>query len=290
VRKFPRHIGIAFRDGLEYFPLVPMPNLATPESSIVLERAKAGDRSALEKLLSGVAPTLYRLGMRMCKHGADSDEVVQETLLYAATHLGEFDGRASLTTWLYTILRTYCLRARRGKSRQLHLSDDVLRSTASAQPDPEQLVQRNQWLQIIEDELRAIPDEQREVLILRDVEGLTANEVSEVVGVSTDAVKSRLHRARAMLRARLQPRTTAPSPACPDILLAWSQRHEGELHAGDCRLLEAHVNQCPSCAETCDALKSALLACQRVGEAPIPEDVKERVRASVHAAISRVAR
>ena len=131
--------------------------------------------------------------------------------------------------------------------------------------------------------LDSLSDEQREVILLRDVEGLTALEAADAIGISVDALKSRLHRARGVLREALVPVLEAPSAACPNVVLQWSRKLEGDLSATDCAAMEEHVTACPHCTATCDALRQALLACKRSADEDVPSDVQARVKAAVRA-------
>jgi RNA polymerase sigma-70 factor (ECF subfamily) len=106
----------------------------------------------------------------------------------------------------------------------------------------------------------ALPEDYREVIVLRDMEGLTAQDAAAAAGVSVDALKSRLHRARAALREALRPvfEAAAPPPRadCPDVMALWSRKLEGDLSAGDCADMERHLEGCPACGAACSALKS----------------------------------
>src|SRR5512139_2295083 len=93
-------------------------------------RAQRGDVVALEELLAEVAPTVLRFARRMCRSDADADDVLQDTLLAAATHLGEFEGRSSLSSWLFALARSACSRKRRGLANQPAEDASVLASHA----------------------------------------------------------------------------------------------------------------------------------------------------------------
>lgn len=122
--------------------------------------------------------------------------------------------------------------------------------------------------------------------MLRDVEGLTAPEVAEVLGVSVDAVKSRLHRARAEVRARMQPRLAeaeraarAPTAeSCPDIVRLFSRYTEGEIGPEDCAAMQRHVASCARCGAACASIERALALCRAAPQGDVPRDVQERVR------------
>lgn len=251
----------------------------------IVERARSGDRAALEQLLEHIAPLVHRFGMHMCRHDADADDVLQDTLLLVMSHLNEFEGRSSLSSWVFTLARSACARKRRGLKNQPHASDEALRELLSAEGTPEQQVGSQELKAALEQALASLRDEQREVLLMRDMEGLSAPEVAQVLGLSVEAVKSRLHRARAALRSALaralEPAPVQPLPGCPDILAAFSQKLEGDLAAEDCAVMEKHIEACPTCASTCSALKAALWACRSEATDEVPPQVQARIKATI---------
>lgn len=257
------------------------------EDDGLVARARAGDRVAMEAVLASVAPSIRRFALRMCKNESDADDVLQDALLDITTHLDAFEGRSNLSTWAFTLARTACGRKRRGAKNRPGESDDVLATRASGAAGPEEEAARREAAAAVSAALDALPDEYREVLLLRDAEGFTAPEAAAVLGVSVDALKSRLHRARAALRDALAiPRSTSSSP-CPDVVSALSRKLEGDLDASACAEMERHVEGCASCARTCDALKDALRACRTSPAESVPPAVQERVRAAVNAWLAK---
>ena len=260
----------------------------------LVQRAQAGDAAALEALLGQLAPSIQRFGMRMCKNPPDADDVLQDTLLTIATRLPEFEGRSSLTSWVFTIVRTACLRKRRGLKNQAPVSDDGAIQLADPGLSPEAITAERELSRALTRALDGLPDEYREVLLLRDMEGLTAPEASESLGISVDALKSRLHRAREALRLALRPvlEQGAPPPTaqCPDVLHSWSAKLEGDLRPADCAAMEKHVAGCPSCGTACSALKEALSLCRRAAtDAELVPSVQGRVKAAVRDWLSHAA-
>lgn len=252
----------------------------------LVERAKGGDRAALEEVLSEIAPQVHRFGMRMCKNAHDADDVLQETLLAVTKHLGDFEGRSSLSSWVFTLARTACARRRRGLKNRPPESDDGRPETADPAPSPEARAADLEIATAINDALAALPEEHREVILLRDVEGLSAPEAATVLEISVDALKSRLHRAREALRRALKPRlepSDEPRADCPDIVAMWSKKLEGDLSQADCGAMEQHMKSCPSCSSACDALKTALGACRRVASGEVPPAVQRQVKAAIRA-------
>ena len=253
----------------------------------LVERARLGDAVALEALLSEVAPAVHRFGLRMCRNPHDADDVLQDTLLAITQHLGDFEGRSSLSSWVFALTRSACTRRRRGIKNQPALDVDAVPEQHDQRPSPEAHAEEREIAEALSRALDALPAEHREVILLRDIEGLTAPDAAASLGISVDALKSRLHRAREALRTAMKPllEPAAPPPAsgCPDLSLLWSRKLEGDLSQGDCATMEKHIAGCPSCGAACDALKLALLACQRSSTSEVSPEVQARVKAAVRA-------
>lgn len=256
----------------------------------VLDRARAGDRDAMERVLESVAPAIRRFAIGMCKNDADADDVVQDALLSIATKLDSFEGRSAFSTWAFTLARTACSRRRRGLKNRPSDGDDVLAEQPSNARSPEERLAGQEIGTLVARALDTLPEDYRAVLLLRDGEGLTAPEAAAVLGTSVDALKSRLHRARAALREALAPVVDGgaqrPGPSCPDVVAALSRKLEDDLDSQACAQMEAHVESCAACARICDTLKSALRAC-RSAPGEVPAHVKAQVRTAVAAWIDR---
>ena len=271
----------------------------TQDTKDLLHQAQSGDRRALEMLLAEHAPRVARYALRMCRNRADAEEVVQETLIAAARTLATFRGDSAVSTWLYTIARSFCIKQRRrGRSvRQADTSFDDPRSltalTLTDEDDqPDRALGDRELGEAVDEAIAALAPMYREVLILRDVEGLSAAEVAETLGVGVDAVKSRLHRARLAVRERLSPiltPTPLPPPAegerCPDVLSMYSQHMEGDIRPEMCAEMEAHLSRCPRCAGQCDSLRRTLSFCARAPGAAVPPSTQLLVRTALQRAL-----
>jgi RNA polymerase sigma-70 factor (ECF subfamily) len=267
----------------------------------LLERARTGDRQALEDLLSRHQRRVYRFGLKMCRDPEDAKDVLQETLLAVARTVKDFRGASSVSTWLYTIARSFCIKKRRRskfapeQEESLDSREPGLEARQVMDPGrgPEDDLAGRQIESALEQAISGLDPMYREVLVLRDVEGLTAPEVAEVMGLTVEAVKSRLHRARVAVRAALAPLLGVPEPApaagatptpgCPDIVQLFSEHLEGEISAGVCATMEAHLARCPSCQSRCDSLQRTLALCKA---APLPE-VPPAVQADVRRAVRK---
>jgi RNA polymerase sigma-70 factor (ECF subfamily) len=174
-----------------------------PIDAALIEAVQRGEDEALGTLLSRHAPGVYRFGLKMCRDPEDAKDVVQDTLLAAARGIREFRGASSLSTWLYTIARSFCIKKRRGAMASAVVSLDDEPGAAqmqSADAPPDAAAASHELGAALESAIASLDPMYREVLLLRDVEGLGASEVAEVLELTVDAVKSRLHRARADVR------------------------------------------------------------------------------------------
>jgi RNA polymerase sigma-70 factor, ECF subfamily len=258
----------------------------------LLERARSGQPAALEQLLERHQAQIYRFGLRMCRDSRDAEDVLQDTLLTVARGVRDFRGSSSISTWLYSIARSFCVRKRRKSKFAPKESEASLDGAAQNVPDPggtaEDALASKQVERALEQAIEALEPMYREVLLLRDVEGLTAAEVARVTGVSVQAVKSRLHRARLAVRAHIAPLLGVPTdlPAapgtCPDVLALFSSHLEGQISADVCAEMERHVEACPRCKGACDSLKRTLALCHAAAPTvQIPAEVQASVKVAL---------
>lgn len=189
-----------------------MTDVTVQDDRELLARAQAGDMSAFEALVGRHEDKVYGLALRMTRSEADAAEIAQDTFLSAYQHLAEFRGEAAFGSWVHRIAANNALmRLRRQKVLDI-VSDDLagpeFTDRGSLAEPPESDWSRRADDQLLDEELGraiqaatdALPEGYREVFLLKDVEGLSYEEISEMVGISVPAVKSRLHRARLALR------------------------------------------------------------------------------------------
>ncbi len=267
--------------------------MPSPTDEELIAGARAGDAGALEILLARHQPRVYRYALRMCREPGEAEDVQQEVLLAAARGLREFRGAAALDTWLYTIARRQCGRRRRLRKGEPSASRRVaIESLVEDLPDrgqaPDQALADRQAAQAIERALQALEPAQREVVLLRDVEGLTAPEVAAALGLTEQAVKSRLHRGRVALRAALAPLLgpSLPLPAvvpklCPSILTYLSRHLEDELTPRTCAEVERHLAGCGWCRNESQAFERSLAACRSAAQQPVPAEIRQALRAAL---------
>ncbi len=263
-------------------------------SDDLLERARKGDREALETLLAHHQAQIYRFGLKMCRNPEDAQDVLQDTLFAMARGVRDFRGASSISTWLYSIARSFCIKNRRrskfAPAEERSLDSDVgfeAARLADTAKRPDESLAGQEIEMALEQAIGALEPAYREVLLLRDVEGLTAPEVAEVLGTSVQAVKSRLHRARLSVRARMAPLLGVPAEsaddaACPDILRTFSRYLEGEISPDVCATMEDHLETCPRCRTACDSLKRTLALCHTsAASVRVPSAVQASVRVAL---------
>ena len=268
---------------------------AEPSDDRLLAAARVGNRDALESLLERHQAQVYRFGMKMCRDSEDAKDVLQDTLLAMARGVRDFRGASSISTWLYTIARSFCIKRRRRRKfapeEERSLDTDLIaesRHLADPGQNPDEALAGKQVETALEEAIAALEPMYREVLLLRDAEGLTAPEVAEVLGVTPRAVKSRLHRARLSVRERVAPLLGVeldlpPAPGtCPDVLTMFSKHLEDEISADLCADMERHLEACGRCRGACDSLKRTLALCRTSGPSA---EVPASVRASVTRAL-----
>ena len=268
---------------------------ASPSDDELLKAARLGDATALETLLRRYQPNLYRFGLRMCGNVEDAGDVAQDSLISMARSVRDFRGDASVSSWLYTIARRFCIKKRRrskfAPAREESLDmpgTDAAHHLADPAPNPEQTATNRELMTALTHAIDALDPSRREVLLLRDVEGLSAPEVAKVLGISVDAVKSRLHRARIAVREELAPALARPAIAptrgalCPDVLRLFSQHLEGEIDPSVCATMEAHLAQCSHCRDACESLKRTLAICRQLPTPDVPAPLAASVKAAIH--------
>ena len=244
-----------------------------------IQRAQKGEREAVRKLFGDHLATVQRFALRMCRDEDRARDVAQESLLTALKSLDSYRGEASFSTWLFTITRSHCGRIRRRADREVVSEEETgsLDRAMSEVPAPDAQAAHSEVSDVVERALGELDPGDREVVLLRDVEGMSTKDAAQVLGLSVAALKSRLHRARATLRSLVREMVdAAPEEApegCPDILTEFSRKLEDDLSAERCAAIEAHLAECPSCAARCQSIQELLGACASLRAATPAADV-----------------
>lgn len=180
----------------------------------LISRFKKGSLEAMEKIVGLYEKSIFNFGLRICGHTQDAEDIMQETFLNAFRSLDRFRGETKLKNWLFTIAANACKRKRRKKKgepeRELSLEafmpqegTDLKYEIPDFSNDPAEDLMRTELRELIETSVRSLPQKYRLVFLLRDIEGFSSDETGRILGISSKAVKTRLHRARLYLREEI---------------------------------------------------------------------------------------
>lgn len=187
------------------------------EYAALVRAAATGDRDAIERLLVKAQEVAYRFSLLVCGHQEDAEDVMQDALLKTYRYVNRITDPGAFRTWLYTTVRNACLTKRRLHSGEpshfvsLESGDASADGEApitldvadGARPADQQLI--DAWMDNrLRDALKQLPPRYRMIVVMREIEGLSTREVATVAGISEANVKTRLHRARLMLRRHLE--------------------------------------------------------------------------------------
>ncbi|MGH7868140.1 MAG: RNA polymerase sigma factor [Candidatus Dormibacteraceae bacterium] len=164
----------------------------------LVEAARQGDVEALGELLVRCHPDARRFARSLCPTPEDAEDAVQETLWIISRRIGSLRMAVAFTTWLFRLVKHECLRLLRSQRRK-----PVVHAALAPILETEREAIQAALLGDIAKAIAALPLGYRQVLVMRDIEGLTSPEVARSLDLSAPAVKSRLHRARGMVRASL---------------------------------------------------------------------------------------
>ncbi len=175
----------------------------------LIEEAINGSKFALAELVKKYEQTVYNFAFKICRNKERAEHTMQETFMSMIKSLKQFSGKSKLSTWLYTIVSNHCLMLARSQKKydytSLENEDGLIddRNIVDWNFSPEKLSENSELKVLLDDAIQKLPHDYRIVFLLRDVEGLSTQETSEIVNLSVPAIKSRLHRARAFLRNEL---------------------------------------------------------------------------------------
>jgi RNA polymerase sigma-70 factor (ECF subfamily) len=171
----------------------------------LIERLKAGDERAFEEFVTEYRERVYRVAWRVVRDDETAEDVAQEAFIKVFRHIGGFECRSSLYTWLYRITVNIALnRLKRDKFRNMLPLGDLPRPDRKAASDPARAALSGEIAERINEAVRALPDKQRAVFVLKFFEGLTHKEVSDIVGCSEGTSKANYFHAIRKLRTKLE--------------------------------------------------------------------------------------
>jgi RNA polymerase sigma-70 factor, ECF subfamily len=178
----------------------------------LVRRARTRDEAAIRLIIKSNNRRLFRLARGILRNDGEAEDVVQETYVRAFTHLDSFRGDSSLATWLSRIAMNEAL----GRLRRRHpsvewtslapgvLEAQIIQFPLSAPSDPEKTMAQREIQKVVEHAIDDLPEAFRIVFITRVIEGMNVEETAELLGLKPETVKTRLHRARTMLRENVE--------------------------------------------------------------------------------------
>ena len=254
-----------------------------------VELLQRGDDPSVEQALALLQNTVFSFSMRVCGQREDAEDTMQEVLLKSIPHLPNFDSPKALLVWLYKVAKNRCLMSRRkskfAPAHELSLEElmpdrnELAQLTADGKINPEAFAIRSEQASRLREAVQKLPPQYRIVLVLRDMEGLTDDEVAEITGVRPGTIRVRLHRARLFVRKelmrRMMPRDKkrAPQPAhtfellrparCKAMFAELSDYLDEQLDDSLCEELEQHINGCGPCKAFLATLEATIEQCRR---------------------------
>jgi len=198
---------------------------AGEDDFVLVERAVCGNRGAFEALVRRHERRVFRVGVAVLGNAEDAEEAMQDTFVKAYRHLGQFRRESKFTTWLTRIAINEAIQKRQSRHNFISLDDSrgtdelfMPRRTEPWRVDPEKLYGKQELRQTVEAVIRELPAIYREAFVLRDIEEMTAEEAAEAIGITVGALKSRLLRARLMVREALAASLEEPPTLSKRIL------------------------------------------------------------------------
>jgi RNA polymerase sigma-70 factor (ECF subfamily) len=175
----------------------------------VVVRVLAGQTALFEIVMRRHNQRLYRVARAILRNDGEAEDVMQDAYVRAYEHLAQFAGRAKFSTWLTRIAVHEALARQQRGNRYQELepmserNGDPMNGLVSSEPNPEQQASNSEIRKLLEEAVEKLPDDYRTIFMLRDVEEMSTTDAAEVLEISEENVKVRLHRARALLRKDL---------------------------------------------------------------------------------------
>lgn len=281
---------------------------------------KSGDPESTEKAVALLQDSVFSFSMRVCNQREDAEDTMQEVLLKSVPVLSRFENAKALAVWLYKVAKNRCLMTRRKSKfapREEFSLDELMPDrfelaalAKSGGANPEAFAIRSQEASWLREAVQKVPPDYRIILVLRDMEGLSDDEVAEITGLWAGTVRVRLHRARLFVRKEISKRLRAGKVApalhrthqdepvrpanCKAMFAELSDYLDERLDDSMCAELEKHMDGCEPCKAFLSSLENTILALRQSGiESPDPgktRKIREHVLASYKNAMPKITR
>lgn len=180
---------------------------------VLLDRAKAGEIAAFEQLIEAYQRKIFNIALRMVGNYDDAGDLAQEVLIRIYKSIRSFKEQSSFSTWVYRITTNVCLdEIRKRKNRKVISLDEEIqvedgemkRQVESNEPSPEDTAEKSELQKLVGDAINDLPEDHRSVIILRDIQGFSYEEIAQMLQCPEGTIKSRINRARQALKNILQ--------------------------------------------------------------------------------------
>lgn len=178
----------------------------------IIDRVLNGDVDIFAEIVVKYQNRVFSYVFTKCNNYEEAVDITQDIFVMTFESLKSFRREAKFSTWLYSIMVNYCKNYQKKMRRYNSVSIDKINENdyeiqlSDERQNTEETVINEDMLRILKDELYQLPDDHKEILVLRDIDGLSYNEIAEILGISLSNVKVRIHRGREMLKNRLQER------------------------------------------------------------------------------------
>jgi RNA polymerase sigma-70 factor (ECF subfamily) len=234
---------------------------------------------ALDEVLALLQSSVFSFSMKVCGQREDAEDTMQEVLAKSVSYLPKFDSPRALVVWLYKVAKNRCLMSRRrskfAPKQDLSLEglmpdrQELERLSAGDAVNPEMFAIRSEEAGRLRKAIEKLPPQYRIVLVLRDMEGLSDDEVAEITGLRSGTVRVRLHRARLYVRKELMKTMSRSATArsgsqqpklarCKAMFAELSNYLDEELDDSMCEELERHINGCEPCKAFLASLEATI--------------------------------
>lgn len=177
----------------------------------LIERASGGDPSAFNRLMEVHERRMYAVALRMCGNREDAQDCLQEAMLRIYRSISGFKGQSSFGTWVYRITMNTCLDELRRKKNKQNTSLDSLLDTGWSPQDesasPEKHAIKSETRRLLHQAIQDLPEDMRSAIVLRDIQGLSYEEIAQALDINVGTIKSRISRGREKLREKLKQKT-----------------------------------------------------------------------------------
>ncbi len=289
-----------------------------PEIEKALELLQRNGDESLDEALALLQNSVFSFSMKVCGQREDAEDTMQEVLAKSVAYLPKFESPKALVVWLYKVAKNHCLMSRRrskfAPKQDLSLEElmpdrkEFASLSAGDAVNPEMFAIRSEEAGELRKAIQKLPPPYRIVLVLRDMEGLTDDEVAEITGLRPGTVRVRLHRARLFVRKELmktmsrtgvaaspKPGSQLPRPAsCKAMFAELSNYLDEELDDSMCEELERHIKGCEPCKAFVASLEATIEQVRQIpAQSPDPAKaaaLRKEIRSRYEQALAKASR